>query len=408
MLGAKHRRKVVLLQIEPESNPASSGPVFFAAGFRPFFLLAGLWAVVAMALWLTVWFGGAGAWPAIPPALWHGHEMVFGFGGAAVGGFLLTAVPNWTGASIAGRPVALLTLAWAAGRLAMAAGAVLPPPVIAAVDLAFLPLLAVVVGRPLVAAGKARNMIFVVLLAILTAANLLVHLELMGRAATATAGLHLGIWLLLLMIAVVGGRIVPSFTKGGLRMAGITVEPKSWAALEIAAPASLVVVAAADLSGGGMPLGIAALLAAGLNGVRLAGWHGHRTAGVPLLWVLHAGYGWLVLGLLLTGLAALTPMVPPTTALHALTVGAIATMILGVMTRAALGHSGRPLAPARATVAAYALVVLAALARTGVPLVAGFDLAVAVSGALWMAAFGLFVMVYWPVCTGPRADGRPG
>ncbi|MBF0307735.1 MAG: NnrS family protein, partial [Alphaproteobacteria bacterium] len=240
----------MLLQIEPESNPTPSGAVFFAAGFRPFFLLAGIWAVVAMALWLAVWFGRAGAWPVLPPTIWHGHEMVFGFGGAAVGGFLLTAVPNWTGAAITGRPVALLTLAWAAGRLAMASGALLPPPVVAALDLCFLPLLAVVVGRPLIAAGKVRNMIFVVLIGVLMAANLLIHLELMGLAATATAGLRLGIWLLLLMIAVVGGRIVPSFTKGGLRMAGIDVEPKSWPALEIAAPVSLVVVAAADLAGG--------------------------------------------------------------------------------------------------------------------------------------------------------------
>ncbi|MBF0394732.1 MAG: NnrS family protein, partial [Alphaproteobacteria bacterium] len=182
----------MLLQIEPESNPTPSGAVFFAAGFRPFFLLAGVWAVVAMALWLAVWFGQAGAWPVLPPVVWHGHEMVFGFGGAAVGGFLLTAVPNWTGAAISGRPVALLTLAWAAGRLAMASGALLPPPVIAVVDLCFLPLLAVVVGRPLIAAGKFRNMIFVVLIGILTSANLLIHLELMGLAATATAGLHLG------------------------------------------------------------------------------------------------------------------------------------------------------------------------------------------------------------------------
>jgi len=398
----------MLIQIDQPGVNLARGPVFLAAGFRPFFLLAGLQAALMLPLWLAQLFGGLSLSLGYAPVLWHGHEMLFGFGTAAVGGFLLTAVPNWTGAAgVKGAPLGLLVAIWLAARIAMALGGLLPPWVALIPSLAFLPLLGAFLALPLIKAGKVRNIMFLGLLLVLTIADALVQVEMNGWAQTGQAGLYLGLFLLLMMIGVVGGRIIPGFTQSGMRMAGVTVTPVQRPRLDKAALLSLAACGLSWVFLPGSPLaGALSLLAAVLHLVRLSGWKGWVTGPVPLLWVLHIGYLWLCVGLLLLGISAFGGLLT-STALHALTLGTIGTMVVGVMSRAALGHSGRPLVPAKTTVAAYVLIQLAALARVfGVMLDA--DKGLWLSGLLWTAAFAAFVWVYAPVCLLPRSDGKAG
>jgi uncharacterized protein involved in response to NO len=396
------------MQVPIESS-APDGMVLFRAGFRPFFLLAGLQAALIVPVWLAQTSSGLDLALPYAPVLWHGHEMVFGFGEAAVAGFLLTAVPNWTGApALHGRPLAALTALWLAARLALALGAVLPPWVGAGVALPFLPVLGGVLAGPLIRAGKWRNIAFLPILAVLTLAQGLVLAEMTELGSWGMTGLYLGIFVLLLMIAIIGGRIIPAFTVNGLRQRGLTVQPRSRPWLERAAVAGLVLAALAWLiQPGGAVAGALAIVAGLLNALRLAGWHGAKTIRLPLLWILHLGYAWLSIGLVLLGLSCFVPAIPPQAASHGLTVGCIGLMVLGVMSRAALGHGGRPLQAAPLTVAAYALVALAGLIRVFGVLVMPLP-ALWLSAILWSAGFALFVLVYAPICLKPRADGRPG
>ncbi len=394
-------------QIAPRSEVRSSHP-FFDAGFRPFFLLAALEAASMVPAWLVLWLGGHDMALSYPPVLWHAHEMLFGFGSAAVAGFLLTAVPNWTGAPpLRGAPLMALAGLWLAARIAFDLGGWLPPLVAAVPAILFFPALALSLARPLLAAGKPRNLIFLPILGLLSLAQALVLAEMQDWGGFGRNGLLLGIFILLLLIAIIGGRIIPGFTTNGLRQAGIVVAAKSHPRLEKAAIGSLALAGLAwtvvpdSVIAGGL-----ALAAAGLNGARLPGWSGWKTTRIPLLWVLHLGFAWLPLGLALLGLSCFLPAIPPQTALHGLTVGCIGLMVLGVMSRAALGHSGRPLVAHRLTVAAYGLIALAALVRTIGPFAAP-EWALLLSGLAWSGGFALFVAVYAPICLGRRADGRP-
>ncbi|WP_439514156.1 NnrS family protein [Oceanibaculum nanhaiense] len=387
--------------------------VLFAYGFRPFFLLAGLFAVFGVLAWLLAF--AHGVWPAEGPGAlsWHAHEMLFAFVVAAIAGFLLTAVPNWTGRGGFGPPLLIvLTLIWLAGRWAMSPLFPFGPMAAAALDLAFLPALAVLIGGQLLRAGNYRNLPILAMLLAFTAANLLIHLERTGITAdTAQAGRMLAVNLTLLLIVLIGGRIVPSFTLSTLRRLGRPVEIAQPRALEIACLLSVLAVLAIDLaSPDGIAAGIAAALAAVLNGVRLGLWKGHRTAADPLLWVLHVGYLWIPLGLALKAVWLLAGAEIGVNWLHALTFGAFSTMVLAVMTRVALGHTGRPLRAAPATVASYVLLTLGALVRVfGPALFPALTLpSIAAAGLLWMTAFALFLVVYGPILLSPRADGRPG
>ncbi len=396
------------MAIESETKIAAEiRPVVLRAGFRPFFLLAGVQAASIVPVWLGQMLAGIDLDLPYPPALWHGHEMVFGFAGAAIAGFLLTAVPSWTGTTgLKGRPLALLAVLWLAARLAFWTG--LSPWLAGALDIAFFPALGAVLAAPLIGAGKFRNIAFLPLLALLAVADGLVLGEMTGVSRTGWSGLIAGLFLLLVMISIVGGRIVPAFTGAGLRAVGIVVEPKSRRWLDLTAIAA---VAATGLAEAVVPeaaaTGALALLAALLQLVRLAGWYGWRTTRVPLLWVLHLGYLWLPIGLVLFGLSAFVPAVTPQLALHALTVGCVGLMVLGVMTRAALGHAGRPLQPATATVVAYGLVFLGAVVRVFGVMVDPLT-GLWLSGLLWTAGFLIYLVVYAPICLSPRADGRPG
>ena len=382
----------------------------FEYGFRVFFLLAGLHGAVLIPIWVAAALGRLSL-PVGMEVSWHAHQMIYGFAAAGLAGFLLTAVPGWTGTPPRrGLPLIGLAILWLAGRIAMTFPAEFPPPLAAAIDLAFLPALAAAIAGPLVAARKPRNLLLLLPLTAFWAGDWAMQAEFAGLADSAGEGAAIGIDVLLLMIAIIGGRIVPAFTASGLAAAGDPARPRSTPGLDrsaIAAMALLIVAeAASDMS---LATGAIAAAAALLNAARLAGWRGERTLHSPILWVLHLGYAWLVAGLALKAVAALSDLVPEAAALHALTAGAIATMLLAVMSRAALGHTGRPLRAHPATVSAYVLVSVAALLRIGAAFMPSlYSELLMGSGIAWALAFLLFVAVYAPILALPRADGRPG
>jgi len=386
----------------------------FAQGLRPFFLLAGVDAIFNMAVWLIVYFR-PDLWPAaaLPAMYWHGHEMIFGFIAAAIAGFLLTAVPGWTGrSSYAGVPLILLSALWLAGRVAMFAPLGVPPVLAAIIDLAFFPALALSLTPPLVKARKIRNFPFPLLLLALFAADLVFQL---GSLGTLDMGEHISLSIAVdiisILIVIVGGRIIPAFTKSGLARFRANLDLASSRTVEYMAIASIVAVLGGDLAAPLSQLNGAIALAAGvLQALRLAQWQGYRTVREPLIWVLHLGYAWLALALLLKGIWLLAGCPIAEKWLHALTVGAFATMILAVMPRAALGHTGRPLAAPPSMAIGYLLLTVAALVRVFAPALAPahYGTEIVIAGACWIAAFGLFVVVYAPILTRPRADHRSG
>ncbi len=395
---------------EPGSGRRSAGLAdspFLSYGFRPFFMLSAAYAVVAMALWLALLVGWTEPNLLLPPVAWHVHEMLFGFAGAGLAGFLLTAVPSWTGQRPAeGWPLLALALLWLAGRLAVTFGNGLGV-VAALVDLVFLPAVLALVAPQIVAARNRRNYVVVAAVALLVAANALTHVGTLGLdEAWAGIGERLAMHVLILLIALIGGRIVPAFTGNWLARVGRDAKPAAFGPLDLATLAVAAAAAAADTARPGSAVAGLLLVAAGaLHLVRLGRWRGVSTLDEPLVWVLHLGYLWLALGSLLLGLSGLTAEVPRVAGVHALTAGAIGTMLVAVMTRASLGHTGRPLVAGTATLGVYALVTLAAVSRVAAPWwpEAWFTVLVA-SASLWIAAFGLFFAAYLPIWTSPRAD----
>lgn len=365
----------------PLTSRAARAPVF-SVGFRPFFLLAAAWAALAVPVWLTAYVHGYAPRADLPAMFWHAHEMVYGFGLAAVAGFMLTAIPNWTGRlPVRGGGLAALALLWVAGRVAF-----LLPPAFALLDLAFGIALIAVVARELIAGRNWRNLPMLVALTFLVAGNALFHLGL-------DPACRVGIATLLMLIALVGGRIVPSFTRNWLAKRGPgTKLPAPESALDRIALLVTLGALAAWLFGIVWP----AALAGAALALRLARWRGLATLREPLLFVLHAGYAWLALGLVLLGLE-----VQPQAALHALTVGAIGTMTLAVMTRASLGHTGRALTADAPTVSIYVLVTLAALLRVVSPFAgAQAVLLASFAGVAWSAAFATFAVHYGRMLVG--------
>lgn len=383
-------------------------PAVMGYGFRPFFLLAGLQATLAIPAWLLLLLGDGGFSPVLSPLAWHAHEMLFGFIAAALAGFLLTAIPSWTGQrGFAGAPLLLLVLLWIAGRLVTTLPMGLGPLMVAVIDLAFLPSLALTVLPALIRSGSRRNLVFIGLLAALFAANLHFHLT----GANRVEPLSLGINVMLLMVAMVGGRILPAFTSSGLKQRGIDIQIKRYPPLDVSALLATLGVLIVDLLLPATTLAaVAATLAAILLALRLARWQGHRTLRDPIIWVLHMAYAWLPVGLALKAAWLFGAPVPQASWLHALTGGAFSIMILAVMSRAALGHTGRELIAAGPVVAAYWLVGAAALVRVFGPVLQGdaWRLWMIASGSLWTLGFFLFVVVYAPILCSPRVDGRAG
>jgi uncharacterized protein involved in response to NO len=337
--------------------------------------------------------------------------MVFGYAAATVAGFLLTAIPNWTGRMpLQGAPLAVLVVLWAAGRAGVLLSGAIGADAAAALDLAFPAAFLAVVAREILAGRNWRNLPMLAALLLLLGGNLLVHLEAMGLATAADIGNRLGVATLLMLISFVGGRIVPSFTRNWLaKQRPDVAEPAPFGNVDRAAMGLAVIALAAWVVAPDGTIAPWAELAAGLAlAVRLARWRGLATLREPLLWVLHLGYGWLALGFLLLAVDGRWPLLPQTSALHALTAGAVGTMTLAVMTRATLGHTGRPLTAGRGTTAIYVLVTLATVLRLLAPLAMDHYLPIlTLAGAAWSGAFGLFAVLYFRPLALPRA-ARPG
>ncbi|MFZ0106335.1 MAG: NnrS family protein, partial [Thiobacillus sp.] len=382
--------------IENPGKPASPGGwAPFALGFRPFFLAAGIWAVLLMALWIGILLGriDLGGWS---PLVWHGHEMLFGFAVAVIAGFLLTAAQNWTGIRTpSGAPLAALFMLWLAGRLGFLIPG-LPPALVALLDLAFLPVLAGVLALPILKARQLHNYPFPIMLLALSAANALVHLEMLGwTASTASLGLHLAVYVVVMMIVVMGGRVIPSFTDNKLR-----TRARRWPVIErLVLPSTLAALLASLLAPHLIITALFAAIAALVHLIRLAGWYTHKFWAEPLLWVLHLGYAWIALGFALLALSASGFEGAASGALHAFTAGGIGVLTLGMMARVSLGHTGRMLEPVPLMTLAFVEIGLAALLRVAVPLFfpASHAAAMTASGLLWMVGFGLFVALYAPV-----------
>ena len=384
---------------------AHRGPAVFSVGLRPFFLFSALWAAIAAPLWLYAFLSGG------PVGLsWHVHEMLFGYTGGVVVGFLLTAVPNWTGRlPVVGTPLALLFGLWLAGRaamLAMALNADLASevwPLI--IDGLFLFAMAGVVWREVLAGQNWRNVPVAVMVTLFALANAGFHLE-AGAGGVANLSTRLGLAVVALLIAVIGGRVTPSFTRNWQTKRGGPL-PAVAGRLDVV---TLAVTAAGLVAWSVAPTHPAAgallLAAGGLNLVRLIRWRGDATVAEPLVWILHLGYLWLAAGLFFTGLSVAAPgLVPPSVGVHALTAGAIGVMTLAIMTRASRGHTGRPLAAGRIEVLIYVLVNAAALTRvTGGLLPTLYQPLLMVSAGLWSAAFLAFVVGYGPMLLSPRPD----
>ena len=383
-------------------------PVLFALGFRPFFLLAGFFAFFLVAAWVAIFVGGFSFTTYYGQIGWHSHEMIFGYASAVAAGFLLTAVRNWTERPTpTGGSLAAMAALWLGGRIMPLFPEAFPGWLIALVDLTFLPVVAVGIGVPLVQKGEKRNLGFLLILAGLFIGNFQVHLELLGYPQQlARKGVFLGLDLVVLLIVIMGGRVIPFFTERALQGVAIKRRPL----IEWLAPISALVFLVAELfAAGGLIVGVCAASAAIINGIRLASWYTHRFWRVPLLWVLHLGYGWVVAGFCLAAAAAFRT-IPQQGTTHAFTAGGIGVLTLGMMARVALGHTGRPLRVGPAMAVAFALVNLAAVLRSLLPIWYPQRLAelVAFGGVFWSIAFLIFLVIYTPILTQPRIDGRPG
>lgn len=377
-------------------------------GLRPFFLGAGLCAGLALPWWLAVYLGYLTPVTGWPPMLQHAHEMVFGFGAAAVAGFLLTATPNWTKTRpVQGLPLAALAGLWLLGRVAFYVPG-LPPAALATVDVAFLPALALTL-LPALRQGKRKNFAFEAWLVVLALANLACHLEVLGLVGGLFGpAMRAGVYGLVMLVVILAGRVIPGFTGNALRLAGQAHATHTHPGVELAAKATALAALAADTLGLPAPLtGALAAAAALLLLLRMRGWRSLQTLGQPIVWILHAGHLWLVVAMGCLAASHLGTSVPSTLALHAFTAGVIGTMVLAIMTRASLGHTGRPLRVHGAITAAYVLVTVGALARVFGPLLAAPHgrTAIALGGSAWAVGYLLFSWVYAPILLGPRADG---
>lgn len=393
---------------EPNEAPATSAwhakHPLWRLGFRPFYLLAAVFSALAIPLW-TARLGGAVDALQRVSVDWHMHEMVFGMAIAVIIGFLYTAGRTWTGLWTPREgPLAALAGLWLAGRAAMLLA---PPGWAALVDLLFLPCAAWPMYSVLRRSGNTRNLFLVVLLAVLALCNLLFHLALLGIVQLPTVRpIQAAILVIVMIEAVIGGRVLPMFTRNGAPGSNPVVRP----ALDKAA---LAAQAGASLSWiFGLPGLLTAVLcfaAAAASLCRLAGWQPQRTVRLPLLWILHLSYSWIGVGFALLGLAAVG-IVAPSAAIHALTVGSMAGLIIGMMTRTSLGHTGRPLKAAPSDTIMYSLIQAGAVARLAAAFVpAPWRMPMLVAATLcWALSFGLFAVIYSRYLWQVRLDGREG
>jgi uncharacterized protein involved in response to NO len=391
-------------QLKPAATAARTHATVLALGFRLFYLLAGAYAAISIAVWSAQFSGWLPSPPLVQGPLWHAHEMLFGYTFAVITGFLFTAVKNWAQRPTpTGLPLAALGALWVAGRVL----SFTPWRAWSALtDAVFALGVAIGIARPLVASANRRNYFFIALVLVIGAANLAFQAGISGWSEYSPQhALWLAADAVMFVIAVVAGRVVPMFTNNAVQGAGA----RRVQSIEYAALGSVIALALADLAGLSTWAGLIAAIAAAAHFARLALWSPLKTLRTPLLWILHVSYAWIVAHLALRAASAFG-MVTPSLAMHALTVGAVGGMTLGMMTRSALGHSGRELKAGAAEVASYVLVQLAAITRVLVPLLvpSTYLASVSAAGVMWFTAFAVFTVAYWPILTRPRVDGRPG
>lgn len=383
------------------------GPALFSFGFRPFFLFAAIWLILAMTLWLAVLIGGVDLPTRFDAVSWHAHEFLFGYLGAVLAGFLLTAVPNWTGRlPIVGWRLAALFALWCAGRGVILFSAAFPPLAPPVVDLAFPAALGGLILREIIAGKNWHNLIVLALLTVFTLANALFHYEaLTGDYAAQGTGLRLGLATAVMMIAVIGGRIVPSFTRNWLARVDQTARPAPPMQRfdKLTLLTSLPILAYWVLQPFAFKTGICLLVFGLLQAIRLARWQGHHTLTEPLVFVLHAAYAFIPFGAFALGLDQILGNPGTVGAQHLWMAGAIGGMTLAVMTRATLGHTGRNLTADFATITIFLCVFAAAFTRFLTPLMLELRY---VSGAFWLIAFAGFALAYGPMLLGPKKQRR--
>ncbi|WP_306121080.1 NnrS family protein [Roseovarius sp. MMSF_3359] len=380
--------------------------VFLSFGFRPFFLLGALWAALAMVLWVGMLAGRITLPMVFAPVDWHAHAFIFGYLGAVVSGFLLTAVPNWTGRPpLAGWHLGLMVLLWVAGRAAVSFSALLPFWFVVLVDLSSLVMLVTIVTREIVTAGNWRNLVVVGMLLMLIAGAGLFHWQAaQGEAAARSEGFRLMLAAAVMMISLIGGRIIPTFTRNWLEKTGKVARPAPPMMLfdKLALAVTLAALIAWVLAPWSAVTGPALIVMGVVQAIRLSRWCGLHGASEPLIWSLHAGYGFVPLGAVILGLALLWPdRIDPASGQHLWMAGAIGVMTLAVMTRATLGHTGQALTAGPGTTVLYVALIAAVLLR----LIAGFSPGIAqdlhmLSGGLWCLGFLGFSLAYGRLLVG--------
>ena len=388
-------------------------PPLLRLGFRPFFLSGALFSVFAVTLWLLIYKGAISLSPLGGGYWWHIHEMIFGFGGAIIAGFLLTAVQNWTGVRGAqGNTLLALFLLWLAGRTVLLVPDLLGTTLTSIIDLAFLPTVAFVLAKPIIAIKQYRNLFFVPLLALFTVANLEMHLAIAyPETFNSVYSGYAGVMLVTFLMSVMAGRVAPMFTANGTKTPKAT--PLPW--LDKAANGSLAIAMFSLLL---QPLvgfsavffGVLLIIASVFQTMRWLRWRPWVTLNVPLLWSLHGAMKFICFGLFVLGLSYLIPEVPSNHVWHLLTIGGIGGLILAMISRVSLGHTGRPLTAPKSMNLAFILISLAALVRTFGPwgLPVKTLLFIDISGGLWIGAFVIFIVGYAPMLMKARKDGRPG
>ena len=386
----------------------------WALGLRPFYLLAAIFALLAIPLWIASYVGLLHWGGYLPGPAWHSHEMVFGFAAAVICGFLLTAVRNWTGQpTLSGTALAALAALWVMARLTALTG---PAALAAIIDSAFLPALAIAIAIPIRRSRNVRNYKILLVLAGLSAVNVLYHLSFLGvlPGEISQLAIRVALDIITLLMAIVAGRVIPAFTGNAVPEA----HPRHNKSIEFVALGSLLLILAGDITGhwfslgyslAGAGLGMLLALAAAAHGIRLFLWQPQRTIHNPLLWMLPVAYSWIPISLTLRAVEQASGA-PAAAAVHALTLGAISSLMLAMMARSALGHTGRELKASWIEISAFLLIQLAAIIRVAATLIPPlyYRDAVIVSGTLWTLAFALFLSRYWGFLTRPRIDGRPG
>jgi uncharacterized protein involved in response to NO len=381
-----------------------------ALGFRPFYLVAASFAVLALPYWIFSYIDPVPWGSYLRGISWHSHEMIFGFAAAVIAGFLLTAVRNWTGLPTpTGKPLGLLVGLWVLARLTALSG---PAIVAVALDALFVPVLGAIIALPIWRSRNARNYKILAVLAAYSLSNIVYHLSYLSvlPVELMAPALAVALDVLTILMAVIGGRVIPAFTANAVVLA----QPRHVKSVEVAAMGSLLLILVADAAAGSFSLPpviwiVLLALAAFLHALRLWLWQPQKTIHNPLLSMLPAAYLWIPISLALRAGVHLLD-VPPAAATHALTIGAISSLMMAMMTRSALGHTGRTLSAGWAESTAFLLLQLAAVMRL-VSVMAPMRFyreAVIVSGICWSLAFAVFLLRYWTILTRPRIDGRPG